>query len=95
MTTVLQPQRELAREFPVGFRFGVAMAAYQIEGAVDEDGRGQSIWDTFCHRPGAVAGGDTGDVACDHYHRWVRKKAMRTGRVETTPAAMSCAVLCW
>jgi len=70
MTTVLQPQEELAREFPVGFRFGVAMAAYQIEGAVAEDGRGPSIWDTFCHRPGAVAGGDTGDVACDHYHRW-------------------------
>jgi beta-glucosidase len=56
--------------FPVGFRFGVAMAAYQIEGAVSEDGRGVSIWDTFCRRPGAVAGGDTGDVACDHYHRW-------------------------
>jgi beta-glucosidase len=57
-------------EFPVGFRFGVAMASYQIEGAVDEDGRGPSIWDVFCRRPGAVAGGDTGDVACDHYHRW-------------------------
>jgi beta-glucosidase len=56
--------------FPVGFRFGVAMAAYQIEGAVDEDGRGASIWDVFCRRPGAVAGGDTADVACDHYHRW-------------------------
>jgi beta-glucosidase len=70
MTTVLQPASGLARSFPVGFRFGVAMAAYQIEGAVDEDGRGPSIWDTFCHRPGAVAGGDTGDVACDHYHRW-------------------------
>jgi beta-glucosidase len=57
-------------EFPVDFRFGVAMAAYQIEGAVSEDGRGVSIWDTFCRRQGAVAGGDTGDVACDHYHRW-------------------------
>jgi beta-glucosidase len=56
--------------FPVGFRFGVAMAAYQIEGAVKEDGRGPSIWDVFCRRPGAVAAGDTGDVACDHYHRW-------------------------
>jgi beta-glucosidase len=56
--------------FPTGFRFGVAMASYQIEGAVSEDGRGPSIWDTFCRRPGAVAGGDTGDVACDHYHRW-------------------------
>jgi beta-glucosidase len=56
--------------FPPGFRFGVAMAAYQVEGAVDEDGRGPSIWDTFCRLPGRVAGGDTGDVACDHYHRW-------------------------
>jgi beta-glucosidase len=70
MTTALEPHEELARAFPVGFRFGVAMAAYQIEGAVDEDGRGPSIWDAFCRRPGAVAGGDTGDVACDHYHRW-------------------------
>jgi beta-glucosidase len=67
-TTALEPLP--AGTFPVGFRFGVAMAAYQIEGAVSEDGRGPSIWDTFCRRPGAVAGGDTGDVACDHYHRW-------------------------
>jgi beta-glucosidase len=51
-------------------RLGVATAAYQIEGAVREDGRGESIWDRFCRVPGAVANGDTGDVACDHYHRW-------------------------
>jgi beta-glucosidase len=56
--------------FPEGFRFGAATAAYQIEGAVHEDGRGESIWDTFCRIPGAVANGDTGEVACDHYHRW-------------------------
>jgi beta-glucosidase len=56
--------------FPAGFRFGAATAAYQIEGAVHEDGRGESIWDTFCRVPGAVANGDSGDVACDHYHRW-------------------------
>jgi beta-glucosidase len=56
--------------FPTGFRFGAATAAYQIEGAAREDGRGESIWDRFCTIPGAVAGGDTGDVACDHYHRW-------------------------
>jgi beta-glucosidase len=50
--------------------FGVATAAYQIEGAVAADGRGESIWDRFCRVPGAVAGGDTGDVACDHYRLW-------------------------
>jgi beta-glucosidase len=56
--------------FPDGFKWGVATASYQIEGAVDEDGRAPSIWDTFSHTPGAVLGGDTGDVADDHYHRW-------------------------
>ncbi|WP_433609596.1 GH1 family beta-glucosidase [Dactylosporangium sp. CA-139114] len=56
--------------FPPGFRFGVSTAAYQIEGAVAEDGRGPSIWDTFAHTPGATRDGHTGDVACDHYHRW-------------------------
>jgi beta-glucosidase len=56
--------------FPPGFVFGAATAAFQIEGAVHEDGRGPSIWDTFARRPGAVLGGDTGDVACDHYHRY-------------------------
>ena len=56
--------------FPPGFRFGAATAAYQIEGAAHEDGRADSIWDTFCRVPGAIANGDTGDVACDHYHRW-------------------------
>lgn len=50
--------------------FGAATAAYQIEGAASEDGRGPSIWDTFSHKPGKVKNGDTGDVACDHYHRW-------------------------
>ena len=52
------------------FRWGAATAAYQIEGAVAEDGRSPSIWDTFCRVPGAIDNGDTGDVACDHYHRW-------------------------
>ena len=55
---------------PGGFAWGVATAAYQIEGAVGEDGRGASIWDHFSHTPGRTAGGDNGDVACDHYHRW-------------------------
>jgi beta-glucosidase len=72
MTTTIEPREEPAPAdaFPPEFRFGVAMAAYQIEGAVSEGGRSPSIWDTFSHRPGAVAAGDTGDVACDHYHRW-------------------------
>lgn len=56
--------------FPDGFYRGVATAAYQIEGAIAEDGRGQSIWDTFAHTPGKILNNDTGDVACDHYHRW-------------------------
>src|SRR5260370_207002 len=55
--------------FPPGFHFGAGTAAYQIEGAVDEDGRGPSIWDTFSRVPGAVTHGDTGAIACDHYHR--------------------------
>jgi len=56
--------------FPHDFVWGAATAAYQIEGAAAQDGRGPSIWDTFSHTPGRVLGGDTGDVACDHYHRW-------------------------
>jgi beta-glucosidase len=58
-----------ARTFPDGFLWGAATASYQIEGAAKEDGRGQSIWDTFSYAPGNTANGDTGDVACDHYHR--------------------------
>jgi beta-glucosidase len=56
--------------FPADFAWGTATSSYQIEGAVDEDGRGPSIWDTFSHTPGRVANDDTGDIACDHYHRW-------------------------
>lgn len=56
--------------FPAGFLWGAATASYQIEGAVAEDGRAPSIWDTFSHTPDATHNGDTGDVACDHYHRW-------------------------
>jgi beta-glucosidase len=57
-------------KLPPDFTWGVATAAYQIEGAVAEDGRKPSIWDTFSRIPGAIDNGDTGDVACDHYHRW-------------------------
>lgn len=55
--------------FPDGFLWGVASSAYQVEGAVHEDGRGQSIWDTFAHTPGRTKHGDTGDIATDQYHR--------------------------
>jgi beta-glucosidase len=55
--------------FPENFLWGTATAAYQVEGAVEEDGRGRSIWDTFSHTPGNVLHGDTGDIACDQYHR--------------------------
>ena len=58
------------RTFPPEFVWGAATASYQIEGAVQEDGRGESIWDRFSHTPGRVKNGDTGDVACDHYHRY-------------------------
>ena len=56
--------------FPDDFVWGTATAAYQIEGAVAEDGRGRSIWDTFSHTPGRTHSGDTGDVAANHYHRY-------------------------
>ncbi len=62
--------------FPDGFVWGAATASYQIEGAVNEDGRGQSVWDTFSHEPGRVHAGHTGDVACDHYHRYVEDVAL-------------------
>ncbi|MBX6383136.1 MAG: beta-glucosidase [Microbispora sp.] len=61
------------------FLWGTATASYQIEGAVTEDGRGPSIWDTFSHTPGKVRDGHTGDVACDHYHRWREDVALMAG----------------
>jgi beta-glucosidase len=62
--------------FPEDFVWGAATAAYQIEGAADEDGKGPSVWDVFTKRPGAVFEGHTGDVACDHYHRHVQDVAL-------------------
>src|SRR3954467_7143549 len=56
--------------FPQGFKWGCATAAYQIEGAAKEDGRGPTNWDIFSHTQGKTANGDTGDVACDSYHRY-------------------------
>jgi beta-glucosidase len=60
----------LATRFPADFTWGVATSAYQIEGAAREDGRGDSIWDEFCRRPGAIKDGSSGERACDHYHRF-------------------------
>ena len=62
----------IARAFPSGFWWGASTAAYQIEGAWDADGKGASIWDEFCRRPGAIQAGDSGEVACDHYRLWRR-----------------------
>jgi len=64
VTEPVQPPR-----LPADFRFGTVASAYQIEGAVTEDGRGPSVWDTFCAEPGRIVDGSSGAVACDHYHR--------------------------
>src|ERR1700677_664800 len=64
------PGADGALAFPDGFVWGAATAASQIEGAASIDGKGPSVWDTFSHAPGNVRGGDTGDIACDSYHRY-------------------------
>jgi beta-glucosidase len=63
-------------QFPDGFDWGCAASAYQTEGAWDEGGRGESIWDRFCHAPGHIKNGDTGDIACDQYHRYPEDVAL-------------------
>src|SRR6202790_564561 len=65
--------------FPKNFLWGTASASYQIEGAPSEDGKGESIWDRFSHTPGKIKHGDTGDVACDFYHRYREDIAMMAG----------------
>lgn len=60
----------MTTQFPKEFAFGAATSCYQIEGAAEADGRGESIWDRFCAAPGNVVGGESGAAACDHYHRW-------------------------
>lgn len=66
----------LKMEFPDGFAWGAATAAYQIEGGWDEDGKGRSIWDDFAHTKGKIRGGETGDRACDSYHRYAEDLAL-------------------
>ena len=63
-------------KFPPDFSWGTATASYQVEGAWDEDGKGESIWDRFAHTPGKIMNGDTGDVACDQYHRYKEDVAL-------------------
>ncbi|TFV51904.1 GH1 family beta-glucosidase [Blastococcus sp. TF02A-35] len=75
-TTDARPDLAIALRFPPGFTFGAATAAYQIEGAVDVDGRGRSIWDTFSHTPGRTFQGHTGDVAVEHYTRFPQDVAL-------------------
>src|SRR5690606_41772540 len=65
-------------KFPADFLWGSATASYQIEGHTPPDGRGECIWDRFSHTPGNVINGDTGDVACDQYHRYAEDVALRS-----------------
>ncbi|MGC5380840.1 GH1 family beta-glucosidase [Micromonospora sp. DT68] len=73
MSTAPMPQ------FPTGFRWGASTSAHQIEGAATADGRGPSIWDTFAQTPGRIGDGSTGEVACDHYHRYAEDVALLAG----------------
>lgn len=72
MTTIASPELPGIRrsDFPTDFRWGCSTSSYQIEGAIHEGGRGESIWDRFCSAPGHIRDGSSGAVACDHYHRW-------------------------
>ncbi|MCA8904681.1 MAG: family 1 glycosylhydrolase, partial [Hyphomonas sp.] len=63
-------------DFPADFLWGASTASYQIEGAHDVDGRAPSIWDMFSHTPGKTLNGETGDIACDHYHRYAEDVAL-------------------
>lgn len=75
-TSARKTTRASSAALPPGFVWGVSTSSYQIEGAVKDDGRGPSIWDTHCRQKGRIANDDTGDVACDHYHRWAEDVAL-------------------
>ena len=75
-THATESPASVGRRFSDGFYWGVATSSYQIEGAWNEDGKGESIWDTFAHTPGKIKNGDTGDVANDHYHRYKEDVAL-------------------
>ena len=62
--------KEKCTMIPKDFVWGASTSAYQIEGAYREDGRGMSIWDAYCRQEGKIQGGENGDIACDHYHRY-------------------------
>src|SRR6476661_7035437 len=69
-TAIVPPTMSASSRFPAGFLWGAATSAYQIEGSPLADGAGPSNWHRFCHEPGRIANGDTGDLACDHYRRY-------------------------
>src|SRR6266478_192432 len=82
LSELLEPQFKFAPfQFPDEFIWGAATAAYQIEGAWAEDGKGESIWDRFVHTPGKVKGAATGDVACDSYHRYKEDIALLKAKI--------------
>ncbi len=77
MTTSVQPPTK--SQFPDDFVWGVATSAFQIEGAALQDGKGPSIWDSFCRQPGTIADNSNGDIACEHYARWASDLEMIAG----------------
>jgi beta-glucosidase len=84
-------QISIKMSFPTGFHWGVATSSYQIEGAVAEEGKGPSVWDVFCHKEGMIWQGHTGDVACDHYHRFCEDVALM-GQIGVQAYRLS---VCW